>query len=290
MRILNFGSLNIDKTYSLDHIVRPGETINSLSYQEFIGGKGLNQSVALAKAGADVYHAGLIGQADGGPLKAQLEDNGVNVCFVESRDFPSGHALIQVDKDGMNCIIVEGGTNRMVDEAFVDKVLQGFEKGDMVLLQNEISSIPYIVDKAYDKGMVIALNPSPMDDLVMEIDLGKISYFLVNEIEGMAISQKDELNEVLDEILRLYPESRTVMTLGGDGAAYRDKDQSFRVEGQRVDVVDTTGAGDTFCGFFLASIAKGMGIEEAMDLANRAAARSCTVKGASNSIPDLADL
>lgn len=148
MKILNFGSLNIDKTYSLQTIVEPGETVNSLKYEEFIGGKGLNQSIALASAGARVFHAGLVGARDGGPLVKALEARGVDTSLIETRDQASGHAVIQVDEAGMNCIIVEGGTNQLVDQAYVDRVLENFTKGDMLVLQNEISNLAYIDRKS----------------------------------------------------------------------------------------------------------------------------------------------
>lgn len=287
MRVLNFGSLNIDKTYSVRNIVKAGETINSLSYEEFIGGKGLNQSIALANAGADVWHAGLVGQADGGPLIQRLKDSGVNTDLVEKRDKPSGHALIQVDEKGMNSIIVDGGTNRMVDRPYVDKVLSNFGPGDLLLIQNEISELAYIVDSAYEKSMTICLNPSPYDDMLDEIDLSKITYFLVNEIEARAISKTGEEEGALEHILKTYPGSKVVMTLGSRGAIYDDGFTSYRVDGNKIEVVDTTAAGDTFCGFFLASISKSMPIQDSMDLANYAASITCTKKGASNSIPLL---
>lgn len=290
MKILNFGSLNIDKVYKVDSVVRPGETINSLSYEEFIGGKGLNQSVALARAGADVWHAGLIGKIDGQCLEDRLKEAGVKTDLIESLDSPSGHALIQVDSKGMNCIIVEGGTNRKVDEEYIDRVLDHFDKGDILLIQNEISSLPYLVDKAYEKGLDIAFNPSPMDSYVLEVDLSKVSFFLVNEIEAEAISNKVDINDIQDEMLRLYPEAKLIMTLGSEGALYRDKDIEILVNGRDVDVVDTTGAGDTFCGYFIASIARGCSVDEAMKLANLAASISCTKAGASNSIPKVEDL
>lgn len=290
MKILNFGSMNIDKTYSLEHIVRPGETVNSMKYEEFIGGKGLNQSVALAHAGAKVWHAGLVGSLDGGPLVNRLNDSGVNTSLIESRDNYSGHALIQIDQNGMNSIIVEGGTNTMIDEIYIDKVLENFKKGDMLLIQNEISSLTYLVDKAFEKEMIIAINPSPMDEKVMAIDLNKISYFLVNEIEAMTISKTLVIDEAVDILVDRFPNSKVIMTLGSEGAIYKDKNTFYKVDGNEVDVVDTTGAGDTFCGYFLASISKGLTVETCMNIANTAASISCTKKGASNSIPLISEL
>ena len=146
LKILNFGSMNIDKTYSLEHIVRPGETVNSMKYEEFIGGKGLNQSVALAHAGAKVWHAGLVGSLDGGPLVNRLNDSGVNTSLIESRDNYSGHALIQIDQNGMNSIIVEGGTNTMIDEIYIDKVLEHAHNNE-IYMKVYIDDCFYVTEK-----------------------------------------------------------------------------------------------------------------------------------------------
>lgn len=285
MKILNFGSLNIDRTYTVKDIVKPGETISSIDYQEFIGGKGLNQSISLSKSGASVWHAGLVGESDGQQLIDRLKEFGVSTKFVEKRNQASGHAVIQIDEKGMNCIIVSGGTNHLVSKDFIDKVLENFDEGDMVLLQNEISNIPYIVERAYEKGLVIALNPSPMDDNIFKINLDKITYFLINEHEGKAITDKDDVESILKEMINRYPDSKTVLTLGEKGAVYCDKEQVTSVEGEKVEVVDTTAAGDTFTGFFLSAVSKGMNVMESMKIANKAAAIATTVKGASNSIP-----
>lgn len=289
-KILCFGSLNIDRTYSVDEIVKVGETISSHFYEEFIGGKGLNQSIALSKAGGDVYHAGIVGKEDGQVLVKYLKDSGVNVDFIKYLDYPSGHAIIQIDKRGNNSIIVYGGTNRMVDKKFIDDVLDNFSEGDLILLQNEISNISYIVDRAYEKRMIIAFNPSPFDKFVKEVDLNKITYFLVNEIEGSMISEKEDEDEILKHIIKKYPEGKVVMTVGSRGARYLDKNMSYDVSGEKVDAIDTTGAGDTFCGYFLSSISRGKSVEESMNIANKASAFACTIKGASNSIPEIGDL
>lgn len=289
MKILNFGSLNIDKTYTVQEIVKPGETISSINYEEFIGGKGLNQSVALAKAGADVWHAGLIG-SDGGPLSSRLRESGVHMDFVREIEGASGHAVIQINHNGMNCIIVEPGTNGKVDETFVDEVLENFSPGDFILLQNEIANVPYIVENAHERGLIIVLNPSPMNAKVHEIDLSLVDYFLINEHEGSGLTDKVNFEEILDAMLEIYPKSKTVLTVGAKGSYYSDETERFHTEPVKVNTVDTTGAGDTFTGYFLASIAKGLSTSEAMDLASRASAMTVQKKGASNAIPYLEEV
>ncbi len=161
-KILNFGSLNIDRVYRVEHFVRPGETISSRGYQCFPGGKGLNQSIAAARAGAPVFHAGTVG-TDGDFLAELLRESGADIRYVRKTDGMTGHALIQVNDEGENCIILYQGTNFDNDTAYMEQVLSDFGTGDILLLQNEISNLSYLLKRGKEKGMRIMLNPSPMD-------------------------------------------------------------------------------------------------------------------------------
>ena len=145
MKVLNFGSLNLDYVYSVDHMVAPGETLASSGMNTFCGGKGLNQSIALAKAGVDVYHAGMIGE-EGDILLKACKEGGVNADYIKSIPGKSGHTIIQVDKNGQNCILLYGGANRSITKEYVDEVLAHFEKGDILLLQKAIYMLDYIID------------------------------------------------------------------------------------------------------------------------------------------------
>ena len=136
-KVINFGSLNIDKVYQLPHIVRPGETISSTDYNIWCGGKGGNQSIALARAGAAVSHAGCVGN-DGVMLTDNLRENGVNTDFIKISDKPSGHAIIQVDEQGENSIILYPGANCTLTPEQVDSVIASAEPGAFMLLQNVI--------------------------------------------------------------------------------------------------------------------------------------------------------
>ena len=140
MKLINFGSMNYDKVYRVPNIVKPGETITAHSLTTYFGGKGLNQSVALARAGAKVYHAGLVG-TDGAPLKEFLKENGVDVSLIETAEVENGQAIIQVDDSGQNSIFLFPGSNRAITPIFAGNVLCYFEAGDYILLQNEISSL-----------------------------------------------------------------------------------------------------------------------------------------------------
>lgn len=284
MKILNFGSLNIDYVYSVDHIVSPGETISSLSLNIFEGGKGLNQSIALARAGASVFHAGCVGE-DGMRLLELCKREDIDVGHVTILPQNTGHAIIQVSSTGQNSIIVCGGTNKMITKDMVDTTLECFEQGDFLVLQNEINLLEYIIDEAYERGMRIALNPSPFNSNIAKCKLKKVSIFLLNEIEAQQITGTEELDSIIKTMRRLYPDAQTVITLGERGAVYLDSNDMYNIEAKRVDAVDTTAAGDTFTGYFLASIANGDKPEAALKQATIAAGISVTRMGAVPSIP-----
>lgn len=285
MKVLNFGSLNLDYTYQVESILIPGETQASKGRQIFCGGKGLNQSIALARAGVPVYHAGMIGD-EGGVLLDACRENGVNTDFIRKIDGPSGHTIIQVDRNGQNCILLYGGANRSMTREFVDQVLDSFEEGDMILLQNEINELDYIIDRAYEKGMMIVLNPSPYDSALDSCDLSKVSLFLVNEIEGYQITGEKEPDRILGRIREIYPGARVVLTLGGDGSVYQDETGAVYRQGiYKVKAVDTTAAGDTFTGYFLSSLIGGMPVAEGLDMAAKASAIAVSRPGATASIP-----
>lgn len=284
MKVLNFGSLNLDYVYQVESILIPGETQASRDRQTFCGGKGLNQSIALAKAEIPVYHAGMIG--DGGEILLETcKENGVNTEFIRKITGPCGHTVIQVDKDGQNCILLYGGANRSITREFVDEVLSAFGKDDIILLQNEINELDYIVDRAYEKGMMIILNPSPYDDKLKACDMSKVSMFLVNEIEGYQITGERKPERILAAVKEKYPSAKIVLTLGGDGSVYQDETGIYHQGIFKVKAVDTTAAGDTFTGYFISSIIDGMSVKEGLEMAAKASAIAVSRPGATVSIP-----
>ena len=284
MKILNFGSLNIDHVYHVEQIVKSGETIDSTGYHTFPGGKGLNQSVALGRANAKVYHAGLIGE-DGKLMLDVLKSSNVDCHLVRVVQNPTGSAFIQVDSNAQNCIVLNGGANRSMTEGFIDEVLSEFEAGDLLLLQNEINLIDKIIDKAFDKGLIIALNPSPMNRNVLSCRLEKISLFILNEHEGRSITGKETDEEVLATMMERFPKAQVVLTLGGRGSMYRSRVQSLLQKAFSVPIVDTTAAGDTFTGYFLAEMVREHSTEQCLEMASKAAALAISKQGATTSIP-----
>ncbi len=284
MKILNFGSCNIDYVYSMDHIVRVGETLSTYKLETFEGGKGLNQSIAIARAGAKVYHAGCVGE-DGKMLTDLLERSGVDLTYVKTVEGKNGHAIIQVSGKGENSIFLYGGSNEMVTTDFVDSVLADFSEGDIILLQNEISSVPYIIDKAYEKKMCIVFNPSPFTDEIKKLDIGKLSYVLINEVEASEFSGQNDPEASLSYFESNYPNLKVILTLGSKGCIYLENGTRYRRYAYKTDVVDTTAAGDTFTGYFVAGICDGIDTENNLKLASAAAAITVSRMGAAPSIP-----
>lgn len=248
------------------------------------GGKGLNQAIAAARAGAEVHMAGMVGE-DGQLFMDICKENGIDVSYLKQVPGKSGHAIIQLDKNGQNSILLYGGSNRKMTKEYVDEVLTGFSKGDLLLLQNEINMLDYIIDKAYEKGMRILLNPSPYDEKLAACDLTKISVFLINEIEGEQITKEKKPEKMLDVLEEKYPGAGIMLTLGSKGSVYANKGKRYRQDIFKVKAVDTTAAGDTFTGYFAASVLKGMPMEEILRKCAKASAIAVSKKGASDSIP-----
>ena len=288
MKILNFGSLNVDYVYSVDYFVRAGETLKVNSREVLPGGKGMNQSVALARAGAEVYHAGCIG-ADGAFLRALLNKNGVDTTLLRTIDGMQGHTIIQVDSKGENCILLYGGTNRQISEEQIDETLAHFGAGDWLVLQNEVNNLPRIVDAAYARGMKIVLNPSPYEEGLREVDFGKLSWLLVNEVEACQCSGSDEPERAWDMLHTRYPELSVLITLGSAGSIAHqvtpEEIDTVRQQAFKAEAVDTTAAGDTFTGYFIGGLAEGRPLAQCMLRASAASAISVTRMGAAVSIP-----
>ena len=288
MKVLNIGSLNLDYVYRVDHFVQPGETLSAVSQTVNPGGKGLNQSIALARAGAEVYHAGCIGSG-GESLKKLLQENGVDTAYLFPTDELQGNAVIQVVPSGENCILLFGGSNQCITSGQIEKTLEAFSAGDWLILQNEVNDLPMIVEKAYEKGMKIVLNPSPFNEKLSAVDFGKLSWLLVNEVEAGQISGSEDPKAAWEQLHKAYPSLSVLITLGSTGSmAYRLKNGDIETASQeafRVRAVDTTAAGDTFTGFFIEALLEDLPLQECMRRASMASALGVTRPGAAGSIP-----
>ena len=288
MKILNFGSLNIDYVYRVPRMVCPKETLACDGMEQFLGGKGFNQSVALARAGAPVFHAGLIGE-DGGVFLDACREYGIDAGHIRRIPGRSGHTIIQVDPAGENCILLYGGANRALDEAYIEQVLADFSAGDILLLQNEVNCLDVLIRAAHRRGMRILLNPSPCNEALDACDLRLVDCLLVNEVEGEQLSGESDPARIPDAILRRYPDMSMLLTLGSRGAVFARQGQRVYQPAIRAgDTVDTTAAGDTFTGYFAAGLLEGLPVEQNLRRSAAAAGIAVTRKGASPSIPGLA--
>ena len=287
MKIINFGSLNIDNVYNVQEFVKPGQTIFSNSFQVAAGGKGLNQSIAAARAGAPVIHAGCIGQ-NGAFLADLMQEAGVDISALLTLDAPNGHTVIEVNAAGQNRIIVYGGTNQMLTEDYLDTVLSKAEPGDLALLQNETNLIASILQKSHEKGMKIVFNPSPMPKDLASLPLHLVDYFMINELEAAQLADlpaDTPYESILDCLAKKYPHAAIVMTLGHNGVLFSQEDPRLSHPIFPVEAVDTTAAGDTFCGYFLAAICRNAPIETALKEASAASAIAVSRPNAAPSIP-----
>ncbi|MHB0896331.1 MAG: ribokinase [Spirochaetales bacterium] len=284
MRVLNFGSLNIDYVYRVDNFLKPGETKAAQSLSVFAGGKGLNQSLALARAGADVAHAGKVG-AEGAFLVGKLKAAGVDTSRIAISDQANGHAIIQVDDSGRNCILLFGGANKDMDHDFIARSLAGFGVGDILLLQNEISSISAIITAAKSQGMTIAMNPAPFDAEIEKYPLEMIDVFILNEIEAADLAGESDPEQAAARLGKRFPKAKIVVTLGAEGSLCVADGETYRQKAYKVKAVDTTAAGDTFTGYFLAGLIEGMDVGRALDLGAKAASICVTRMGAADSVP-----
>lgn len=291
MRVLCFGSLNIDYVYQVPHFAAGGETLAASSLSRFSGGKGLNQSIALSRAGLEVWHAGAVGP-DGQFLLEELHGAGVHTDHVEVlEDVRTGHAIIQKEPGGGNCILLYGGANRHLTREQIDRTLADFVPGDALVLQNEVNELPYLMERARERGMITALNPSPMEEGLFPL-LSSAHYLLLNEIEaaqfllrakGKTIPEDPaEMAPLLREAL---PETAVLLTLGERGSLFADATRLLRQKAVRVQAVDTTAAGDTYTGYFLAGLLSGRDPGWAMEYASTASAIAVTRHGAAPSIP-----
>jgi len=281
--IFNLGSINIDQTYRVPHFPAPGETLLSDSYFKGLGGKGANQSIAIARAGGAVAHIGAIGE-DALWTRDMLADAGVDTSGIAVLKSATGHAIINVDARGENCIVLFDGANVLVSERQISAALALAKAGDWFLLQNEVNNGPFAARLARAKGLKVAYVAAPFDaDKVQEM-LPFVDLLSVNEGEAAMVCAALGVSE--DQI----PVEKLLITRGNAGISYRDRASRFTQAAFAVEAVDTTGAGDTFMGYFMAQLEGGKSPQEAMRMAAAAAALMVTKKGTAEAIPLLEDV
>ncbi len=289
MKILVFGSLNIDHDYHLGHIAAPKETITADSYEIAAGGKGLNGAIALAKTGKHIYMAGMLGKGSEF-LEQTLKEYNVDISLLARTDIPAGHAIIQIAPDGENSIFIYAGSNGCITEEYIDEVLTHFDADDYIILQNEINMQDVIITRAHEKGMKIFMNPSPFNSALHSQPLEYVDYFFINEVEGELFTGGKEPEKILKAMRRKFPGAAVILTLGGDGSCYYDGNELCREPARKVRAIDTVGAGDTFMGYFIYALSEGMDPQQCLKVATAASSITVQRHGAAKAIPTLEEV
>jgi ribokinase len=298
-KLINLGSACVDHVYRVTELVGAGETAASLSHEVFPGGKGLNQSLAAARAGAAVHHLGAIGE-DGVFLRQVLADAGVDVDgLVERTSVASGHAVIQVNDRGENAIVIAGGANRTISEDDRSAARALLEPGDWLLLQNEINDLPAAFELCRDTGARLAFNLAPVDGREKNYDFACVDLLIVNEIEARAVAPEEIATlgdaQVASWLAAKYPDMDVVLTAGEAGLHYArgakgvKGEEDGHIEHQpaiQVAAIDETAAGDAFIGYLLAGLLAGDAMSSALKRGAAAGACAVTVTGAASSIPE----
>ncbi|MBW6507693.1 MAG: ribokinase [Rhodobacteraceae bacterium] len=284
MTIWNLGSINIDHFYRLPHLPAPGETLAAEGYSVGLGGKGANQSVAAARAGARVMHIGGVGPESW--ALERLQASGVDCRHVVRCDVATGHAIINVDRAGENAIVLFAGANRGFDFADVAAALDGAERGDWLVMQNETTHQAEAARLALAKGLHVAYSAAPFEVEAVRVVLPYVSLLLLNAVEST------QLCEALGVELGALGVPQVLVTHGAGGAVLHDlaTGRETKAPAFRVQAVDSTGAGDTFAGYLVAAIAEGQGAQAAMRLASAAAALKVTRAGTADAIPARAEV
>jgi len=282
MAIWNLGSINADFVYSVPHLPGPGETLASTNRQVFLGGKGTNMSVAAARAAARTHHIGAVGK-DGRWAVERLLEYGVDTRFIAEIDTETAQAIIAVDSAGENSIILHPGANHAIPLAQVQEALSNAQTGDWFVCQNETNMQAEGVKLAKDMGLKVAYAAAPFDAMAVASVLDHLDFLILNEIE------MQQLTDATGKTAHDLDVETLIVTKGSRGSTVY-AGEPLDIPAIPVDPVDTTGAGDTFTGYTLAGLDRGMPLQQAVDQATRAAALMVTRHGTADVIPDLAEV
>ncbi|MEM9144778.1 MAG: PfkB family carbohydrate kinase [Pseudomonadota bacterium] len=281
------GSVNIDHVYRVPHAPGPGETLADQGYARGLGGKGANQALAAARAGAAVRFVGAIG-ADGGWTRHHLASTGVAVDHLAQVSEATGHAVILVEPCGENRIIIHGGANRALPASLIDAALSAARPGDWWLSQNETTRVHESFVAARAAGLRTAYAAAPFDAAAAEAVLDGLDLLALNEGEAAALETH------LGQPLAALPVTHVLLTLGAQGARLISGAPGARtvleVPAFPVTPIDTTGAGDCFLGVALAGLDHGLEAAEALRRAAAAAAIQVTRPGAAGALPDVTEI
>lgn len=295
-KICVIGSLNMDLVVNVDEMPKKGQTLIGSAFKEVPGGKGANQAVAMARLGADIRMIGKVGKDSfGETLINQLKSDKVNTKYIHREDCASGVAMITVDKNAENSIVVAPGANFKVLEKDIDKCIEAIDESDIVVLQLEtpINTIKYALQKSKELGKYTILNPAPAvkleDSIIENVDLLTPNETELEILSGVKIENEDDIKKAANVLIEKGVK-QLIVTLGSKGSLYIDKDNIKLKKSYKVEAIDTTAAGDSYTGALAVAFAQDKDIDEAMDFASKVGALAVTKEGAQSSLPTMEDV
>ena len=295
-KICVIGSLNMDLVVNVDTMPKKGQTLIGRAFKEVPGGKGANQAVAMARLGADIRMIGKVGKDSfGETLINQLKYDKVKTNYIHREDCASGVAMITVDKNAENSIVVAPGANFKVLEKDIDKCIEAIDESDIVVLQLEtpINTIKYALQKSKELGKYTILNPAPAvkleDSIIENVDLLTPNETELEILSGVKIENEDDIKKAANVLIEKGVK-QLIVTLGSKGSLYIDKDNIKLKKSYKVEAIDTTAAGDSYTGALAVAFAQDKDIDEAMDFASKVGALAVTKEGAQSSLPTMEDV
>ena len=290
------GSLNMDLVVNVDTMPKPGQTIIGSNFKEVPGGKGANQAVAMARLNGNVSMIGKVGEDGfGQTLINSLKNDKVDTTYVQTAKGATGVALITVDKNAQNSIVVSPGANFEVKEDDIDNNIEAIKNSDIVVLQLEtpLNTIKYALNKAKKLNKYTILNPAPAvkldDEIIKNVDLLTPNETELEIISGVSIETEEDIQKAA-QIMIEKGVKELIVTLGSKGSLYINKEKSMFKKAYKVEAVDTTAAGDSYTGALAVALSQEKCIEDAMDFASKVGALSVLKEGAQSSLPTLEDV
>ena len=290
------GSLNMDLVVNVDTMPKPGQTIIGSNFKEVPGGKGANQAVAMARLNGNVSMIGKVGEDGfGQTLINSLKNDKVDTTYIQTAKGATGVALITVDKNAQNSIVVSPGANFEVKEDDIDNNIEAIKNSDIVVLQLEtpLNTIKYALNKAKELNKYTILNPAPAvkldNEIIKNVDLLTPNETELEIISGVSIETEEDIQKAA-QIMIEKGVKELIVTLGSKGSLYINKEKSMFKKAYKVEAVDTTAAGDSYTGALAVALSQDKNIEDAMDFASKVGALSVLKEGAQSSLPTLEDV
>jgi len=296
-KIVVIGSSNVDLIMKMDHLPEKGETVTNADFFQVYGGKGANQAVAAARAGGDVAFVSSVGEDAYTPqMLKNYKNDSIDTRFVfEEAGIASGHALIMIGDQGDNYLSVAPGANYKLTPERVDQALPVFEEAGIIVMQYEIpeETIKHVIDLANTRNIPVLMNFAPARQFDFSY-IPKIDILVLNEVEagflaGMKVKNEQDAEKAAVKLIEQGVE-KVIITLGAQGAFVLTNEEKIAVPAFNVNAVDTTAAGDTFCGAYAVATAEGMISRAALQFASAAAALSVTKMGAQPSAPSRTEI